>query len=134
MEDDSPVEAVSTPNTPRNLAAWKISIPYVDFFEDPSSERKEKKERIPVFCIDVERNDRRAGKSSEPSFIIIIIKFIYSLYSPVSALPLLPSPPLVFLSPFPLEGETPLWVSTLHTSSSPTHPASHPTYSPTPDI
>ncbi|XP_036172425.1 sorting nexin-14 isoform X8 [Myotis myotis] len=60
MEDDSPVEAVSTPNTPRNLAAWKISIPYVDFFEDPSSERKDKKERIPVFCIDVERNDRRA--------------------------------------------------------------------------
>ncbi|OWK01927.1 hypothetical protein Celaphus_00018965 [Cervus elaphus hippelaphus] len=61
MEDDSPVEAVNTPNTPRNLAAWKISIPYVDFFEDTSSERKEKKERIPVFCIDVERNDRRAG-------------------------------------------------------------------------
>ncbi|XP_004674117.1 PREDICTED: sorting nexin-14 [Condylura cristata] len=60
MEDDSPVEAVSTPTTPRNLAAWKISIPYVDFFEDSSSERKEKKERIPVFCIDVERNDRRA--------------------------------------------------------------------------
>ncbi|GAB1294507.1 Sorting nexin-14 [Apodemus speciosus] len=64
MEDDSPVEAVSTPNTPRNLAAWKISIPYVDFFEDPSSERKEKKERIPVFCIDVERNDRRADVTS----------------------------------------------------------------------
>ncbi|NWT42961.1 SNX14 protein, partial [Chroicocephalus maculipennis] len=60
MEDDSPEEAVSTPNTPRNLAAWKISIPYVDFFEDPSSERKDRKERIPVFCIDVERNDRRA--------------------------------------------------------------------------
>uniref|UniRef100_A0A4X2KC55 Sorting nexin-14 n=1 Tax=Vombatus ursinus TaxID=29139 RepID=A0A4X2KC55_VOMUR len=61
LEDDSPVEAVSTPSTPRNLAAWKISIPYVDFFEDPSSaDRKEKKERIPVFCIDVERNDRRA--------------------------------------------------------------------------
>ncbi|KAM6368194.1 sorting nexin-14 isoform 3-T4 [Alca torda] len=60
MEDDSPEEAVSTPNTPRNLAAWKISIPYVDFFEDPSLERKDRKERIPVFCIDVERNDRRA--------------------------------------------------------------------------
>ncbi|NXW32413.1 SNX14 protein, partial [Phaetusa simplex] len=60
MEDDSPEEAVSTPNTPRNLAAWKISIPYVDFFEDPSSERRDRKERIPVFCIDVERNDRRA--------------------------------------------------------------------------
>ncbi|KAM6404894.1 sorting nexin-14 isoform 1-T1 [Pluvialis apricaria] len=58
MEDDSPEEAVSTPNTPRNLAAWKISIPYVDFFEDPSLERKDRKERIPVFCIDVERNDR----------------------------------------------------------------------------
>ncbi|XP_062980976.1 sorting nexin-14 isoform X2 [Elgaria multicarinata webbii] len=60
MEDDSPVEALSTPNTPRNLAAWKITIPYVDFFEDPSLERKERRERIPVFCIDVERNDRMA--------------------------------------------------------------------------
>ncbi|KFQ38468.1 Sorting nexin-14, partial [Mesitornis unicolor] len=60
MEDDSPEEAVSTPNTPRNLTAWKISIPYVDFFDDPSLERKDRKERIPVFCIDVERNDRRA--------------------------------------------------------------------------
>ncbi|KAM9562744.1 sorting nexin-14 isoform 1-T1 [Guaruba guarouba] len=60
MEDDSPEEAVTTPNTPRNLAAWKISIPYVDFFDDPSVERKDRKERIPVFCIDVERNDRRA--------------------------------------------------------------------------
>ncbi|KAM9382488.1 sorting nexin-14 isoform 2-T2 [Phaethornis superciliosus] len=60
MEDDSPEEAVSTPNIPRNLAAWKISIPYVDFFDDPSLERKDRKERIPVFCIDVERNDRRA--------------------------------------------------------------------------
>ncbi|NXQ37193.1 SNX14 protein, partial [Alaudala cheleensis] len=60
MEDDSPEEAVTTPNTPRNLAAWKITIPYVDFFDDPSLERKDRKERIPVFCIDVERNDRRA--------------------------------------------------------------------------
>lgn len=62
MEDDSPVEALSMPNTPRNLAAWKITIPYVDFFEDPSLEKKERRERIPVFCIDVERNDRLAGK------------------------------------------------------------------------
>ncbi|NXX82416.1 SNX14 protein, partial [Urocolius indicus] len=60
MEDDSPEEVVSTPNTPRNLAAWKITIPYVDFFDDPSLERKDRKERIPVFCIDVERNDRKA--------------------------------------------------------------------------
>ncbi|KAL2306683.1 hypothetical protein Nmel_004613 [Mimus melanotis] len=60
MEDDSPEEAVTTPNTPRNLAAWKISIPYVDFFDDPSLERKDRKERIPVFCIDVERNDRKS--------------------------------------------------------------------------
>ncbi|XP_077161237.1 sorting nexin-14 isoform X2 [Paroedura picta] len=57
MEDDSPVEAASTPNTPRNLAAWKISIPFVDFIDDTPMERKE---RIPVFCIDVERNDRMA--------------------------------------------------------------------------
>uniref|UniRef100_A0A8C8SNT7 Sorting nexin-14 n=1 Tax=Pelusios castaneus TaxID=367368 RepID=A0A8C8SNT7_9SAUR len=59
MEDDSPVETVSTPNTPRNLAAWEISIPYVDFFDVPTLERKERKERIPVFYIEVERNDRR---------------------------------------------------------------------------
>ncbi|XP_067416832.1 sorting nexin-14 isoform X2 [Emydura macquarii macquarii] len=65
MEDDSPVETVSTPNTPRNLAAWKISIPYVDFFDDPTLERKERRERTPVFCIDVERNDRRAGHEPE---------------------------------------------------------------------
>ncbi|KAG7254960.1 hypothetical protein CRUP_004278, partial [Coryphaenoides rupestris] len=53
--DDSPVEAVSTPSTPRNLSAWTISIPYVDFYDD-----EVKRERVPVFCIDVERNDRKA--------------------------------------------------------------------------
>ncbi|XP_043923411.1 sorting nexin-14 [Protopterus annectens] len=52
MEDDSPVlETATTPSTPRNLSAWKINIPYVDLFEI-------KKEKVPVFCIDVERNDR----------------------------------------------------------------------------
>ncbi|XP_046711174.1 sorting nexin-14-like isoform X4 [Silurus meridionalis] len=55
MEDDLPMEAVSTPSTPRNLTAWSITIPYVDLFDD-----EVKKERIPVYCIDVERNDRRA--------------------------------------------------------------------------
>ncbi|XP_017331813.1 sorting nexin-14 isoform X5 [Ictalurus punctatus] len=55
MEDDLPVEAISTPSTPRNLTAWSITIPYVDLFDD-----EVKKERIPVYCIDVERNDRRA--------------------------------------------------------------------------
>ncbi|XP_053700862.1 sorting nexin-14 isoform X2 [Synchiropus splendidus] len=55
LEDDSPVEAASTPSTPRNLSAWNITIPYVDFYDDEI-----KRERIPVFCIDVERNDRKA--------------------------------------------------------------------------
>ncbi|XP_053365953.1 sorting nexin-14-like isoform X2 [Clarias gariepinus] len=55
MEDDLPMEAISTPSTPRNLTAWSITIPYVDLFDD-----EVKKERIPVYCIDVERNDRRA--------------------------------------------------------------------------
>ncbi|XP_072545333.1 sorting nexin-14-like isoform X2 [Salminus brasiliensis] len=55
MEDDLPMEAISTPSTPRNLSAWSITIPYVDLFDD-----EVKKERIPVYCIDVERNDRRA--------------------------------------------------------------------------
>ncbi|KAG7331700.1 hypothetical protein KOW79_005669 [Hemibagrus wyckioides] len=55
VEDDSPVpvEVVATPGTQRNLSAWIISIPFVDFFDD-----EVKKERIPVFCIDVERHDR----------------------------------------------------------------------------
>ncbi|CAB1334946.1 unnamed protein product [Coregonus sp. 'balchen'] len=55
LEDDSPMEAVSTPSTPRNLSAWTITIPYIDFYDDDI-----KRERIPVFCIDVERNDRKA--------------------------------------------------------------------------
>ncbi|KAK0153346.1 Sorting nexin-14 [Merluccius polli] len=55
LEDDAPVEAVSTPSTPRNLSAWTISIPYIDFYDD-----EVKRERVPVFCIDVERNDRKA--------------------------------------------------------------------------
>ncbi|TKS86676.1 Sorting nexin-14 [Collichthys lucidus] len=55
MEDDSPMEAASTPSTPRNLSAWNITIPYIDFYDDDV-----KRERIPVFCIDVERNDRKA--------------------------------------------------------------------------
>uniref|UniRef100_A0A671SWM8 PX domain-containing protein n=1 Tax=Sinocyclocheilus anshuiensis TaxID=1608454 RepID=A0A671SWM8_9TELE len=56
FEDDSPgpVEVAGTPGALRNLAAWTISIPYVDFFED-----EVKKERTPVFCIDVERHDRK---------------------------------------------------------------------------
>lgn len=58
LEDDSPVEAASTPSTPRNLSAWNITIPYIDFYDDDI-----KRERIPVFCIDVERNDRKAGEA-----------------------------------------------------------------------
>uniref|UniRef100_A0A672NAY6 PX domain-containing protein n=1 Tax=Sinocyclocheilus grahami TaxID=75366 RepID=A0A672NAY6_SINGR len=56
FEDDSPgpAEVAGTPGALRNLAAWTISIPYVDFFED-----EVKKERTPVFCIDVERHDRK---------------------------------------------------------------------------
>lgn len=62
MEDDLLVEVVSIFNIFRNFVVWKISILYVDFFEDVFFERKEKKERIFVFCIDVERNDRRVGR------------------------------------------------------------------------
>lgn len=58
LEDDSPVEAASTPSTPRNLSAWNITIPYIDFYDEDI-----KRERIPVFCIDVERNDRKAGEA-----------------------------------------------------------------------
>ncbi|XP_053315267.1 sorting nexin-14 isoform X2 [Spea bombifrons] len=77
LEDDSPVEVLSasTPNTPRNLSAWKITIPYVDFFEDPYLEKRDRKERIPVFCIDVERNDRKAV-GHEPEHWSVCRKYI----------------------------------------------------------
>ncbi|KAM3861133.1 sorting nexin-14-like [Diretmus argenteus] len=51
MEDDFLAEPASIPGTLRNLSAWSITIPYIDFFDE--------RERIPVFCIDVERNDRK---------------------------------------------------------------------------
>ncbi|KAM9496772.1 sorting nexin-14 isoform 1-T1 [Clarias gariepinus] len=63
VEDDCPVpvEVVATPGTQRNLTAWIISIPFVDFYDDEA-----KKERVPVFCIDVERHDReQVGHETE---------------------------------------------------------------------
>uniref|UniRef100_A0A4W5MW36 Sorting nexin 14 n=1 Tax=Hucho hucho TaxID=62062 RepID=A0A4W5MW36_9TELE len=50
VEDNTPVEACSTPGVLRNLSAWSIAIPYVD---------EVNRERVPVFCIEVERNDRK---------------------------------------------------------------------------
>lgn len=64
LEDDSPMEAASSPTTPRNLLAWNITIPYIDFYDDDV-----KRERIPVFCIDVERNDRKAGEEKGPDLL-----------------------------------------------------------------
>ncbi|XP_041815111.1 sorting nexin-14 isoform X2 [Chelmon rostratus] len=54
MEDDSPAEPASTPGILRNLSAWSITIPYIDIYDD-----EVKREKVPVFCIDVERNDRK---------------------------------------------------------------------------
>ncbi|XP_067098505.1 sorting nexin-14 isoform X2 [Osmerus mordax] len=54
VEDESPAEASSIPGVLRNLSAWSISIPYVDLYDDEA-----RRERIPVFCIDVERKDRK---------------------------------------------------------------------------
>ncbi|XP_068573611.1 sorting nexin-14-like isoform X1 [Cebidichthys violaceus] len=54
VEDDSPAEPASTPGSLRNLSAWSIVIPYIDVYDDDA-----KREKIPVFCIDVERKDRK---------------------------------------------------------------------------
>ncbi|CAL8394676.1 unnamed protein product [Gadus morhua 'NCC'] len=54
MEDDGPAEVASSAGSLRNLSAWGISIPYVDLHDDEA-----KRERVPVFCIDVERHDRQ---------------------------------------------------------------------------
>lgn len=55
VEDNTPVEACSTPGVLRNLSAWSITIPYVD---------EVNRERVPVFCIEVERNDRKEGEGT----------------------------------------------------------------------
>lgn len=70
LEDDSPLEAASTPSTPRNLSAWNITIPYIDFYDDDV-----KRERIPVFCIDVERNDRKAGEGGHSALQLNLTLF-----------------------------------------------------------
>ncbi|XP_056873045.1 sorting nexin-14-like isoform X1 [Takifugu flavidus] len=54
MEDDSPAEPTSGSGTLRNLSAWSINIPNVHSYDDEL-----KREKIPVFCIDVERHDRK---------------------------------------------------------------------------
>ncbi|KAL0967299.1 hypothetical protein UPYG_G00250460 [Umbra pygmaea] len=61
MEDDGLVEPSSTVGVLRNLLAWSITIPYIDIYDDEI-----KRERVPVFCIDVQRNDRKeAGHETE---------------------------------------------------------------------
>lgn len=57
VEDDSPAEPAAPPGSPRNLSAWRLVIPYIDMYEDHV-----KRERVPVFCIDVERRDRQGGE------------------------------------------------------------------------
>lgn len=59
VEDDAPAEPAAVPNQ-RDLSAWSVSMPFVDLYEDG------KREKIPVFCIDVKRNDRKdAGHEAE---------------------------------------------------------------------
>lgn len=60
MEDDSPDEPAIPPEPQRNLLAWSITIPYIDFYDDDI-----KKERILVFSIHVERNDKKNGEQAE---------------------------------------------------------------------
>lgn len=54
MEDDAPEEPAVPPEPQRNLLAWSIIVPYIDFYDDDI-----KKERILYYCIHVERNDRK---------------------------------------------------------------------------
>lgn len=58
IEDDCVPEPSSSLMNQRNLLAWRVTIPCIDFSEDVV-----KRERIPVFCIDVERNDRKNRES-----------------------------------------------------------------------
>ncbi|XP_068454795.1 sorting nexin-14-like isoform X2 [Clinocottus analis] len=54
LEDDAPAEPAGAPGSLRNLSAWSVVIPYIDIYDDDV-----KREKVPVFCIDVERKDRK---------------------------------------------------------------------------
>lgn len=56
-EDDCLAEPDGAPPTPRNLSAWSVAIPDVHSCQDEL-----KRDKVPVFCIDVERNDRKQGE------------------------------------------------------------------------
>ncbi|XP_068199102.1 sorting nexin-14-like isoform X2 [Antennarius striatus] len=53
LEDDAPPEPAA-PGSLRNLAAWGVAIPYVHVCDDEA-----RREKVPVFCIYVERHDRK---------------------------------------------------------------------------
>ncbi|XP_071268374.1 sorting nexin-14-like isoform X7 [Salvelinus alpinus] len=76
VEDNTPVEACSTSGVLRNLSAWSITIPYVD---------EVNRERVPVFCIEVERNDRKEERrvQNEPwvSQATGVCKKVVSIFS-----------------------------------------------------
>lgn len=60
LEEDDPDGPDKTPSvagTLRNLAAWTITIPNIHSHEDEL-----KRDKAPVFCIQVERNDRKQGE------------------------------------------------------------------------
>lgn len=59
IEDDCVPETSGSLVNQRNLLSWSVSIPCIDFSEDVL-----KRDRVPVFCIDVERNDRKNRESS----------------------------------------------------------------------
>ncbi|XP_014826771.1 PREDICTED: sorting nexin-14-like isoform X3 [Poecilia mexicana] len=60
LEDDGAAEPLAAPHQ-RLLSAWSVSLPFIDFCEDEA-----KREKVPVFVIDVKRNDRRdAGHDPE---------------------------------------------------------------------
>ncbi|KAM4528949.1 sorting nexin-14-like isoform 2-T2 [Fundulus diaphanus] len=65
VEDDSPAAPAPAPLNQRNLSAWTVSMPFIDFCEDEA-----KREKIPVFCIDVERKDRRKDGHEPESWTV----------------------------------------------------------------
>uniref|UniRef100_A0A3Q2PDM5 Sorting nexin 14 n=1 Tax=Fundulus heteroclitus TaxID=8078 RepID=A0A3Q2PDM5_FUNHE len=65
MEDDSPAAPALAPLNQRNLSAWTVSMPFIDLCEDEA-----KREKIPVFCIDVERKDRRKDGHEAESWTV----------------------------------------------------------------
>lgn len=78
LEDDCITETSSALMKQRNLQAWSVSIPSISFSEDVV-----KREKIPVFSLEVERNDRKNSEHLFPLSSIRVNSDVLTSFPPL---------------------------------------------------